>query len=162
MMKVNSEIKEAQVVLVNSENPNKVMSLAEAQDVADELKLDLVEVGVREDGIGVCKTMDYSKYVYKMHKNKAKDKKVELKEVRLTWKISDHDLEVKLNTIRRIILKDKDKVKVTIKFKGREVKMQSDGFELLDKIRAKLKGDGITSTPSKAAGANVYATFEKR
>lgn len=161
MMKVNSEITEARVVIVNSENKDKELSLTEAKSIADESNLDLVQVGLREDGIGVCKLMDYSKYLYKKNKNRSKEKRVEVKEVRLTWKISKHDFDVKVNSIRRIILKDKDKVKVTIIFRGREGKMQSEGFKLLDAIRDTLKADGITSTPSKALGMNVCATFEK-
>lgn len=163
MTKVNDEIREKSIVLVSSEDGStEDMSLSEAKRRAEAANLDLVEVGIRADGAGVCKLMNYSKYLYQQNKKRVKEKRVEVKEIRLTWKISEHDLEVKLKAIRRIIDKDKDKVKVTVQFKGREIKMQSEGFKLLDKIREALKSDNITSTASKVVGVNVCAVFEKR
>lgn len=158
---MNEEIKSSEVKVV-VDGVVSVYGIEDALKLADEVGLDLVQVA-ENDGVPLCKLMDYSKYLFKQAKlaknNKAK--KVELKEVRLTWKISKHDLATKVKNIKRIIGKDGDRVKVTILYKGRELAMVDRGYEIMDEISKELDGVGkLTSNGVKFDGNNVSGIYE--
>lgn len=158
---MNEEIKSSEVKVV-VDGVVSVYGIEDALKLADEVGLDLVQVA-ENDGVPLCKLMDYSKYLFKQAKlaknNKAK--KVELKEVRLTWKISKHDLATKVKNIKRIIGKDGDRVKVTIIYKGRELSMVDRGYEIMDEISKELDGVGkLTSNGVKFDGNNVSGIYE--
>lgn len=158
---MNEEIKSSEVKVV-VDGVVSVYGIEDALKLADEVGLDLVQVA-ENDGVPLCKLMDYSKYLFKQAKlaknNKAK--KVELKEVRLTWKISKHDLATKVKNIKRIIEKDGDRVKVTILYKGRELAMVDRGYEIMDEISKELDGVGkLTSNGVKFDGNNVSGIYE--
>lgn len=114
-----------------------VVSLKYALDIAASEGLDLVEIAPQAVP-PVCKITDYGKMKYELQKKKSEAKKkqkiVEIKEVKVTPSIGEHDYQVKLNSIKRFI-SDGDKVKVTLRFRGREIAKQEFGMALLDKLR---------------------------
>ena len=117
-----------------------VVSTAEAQGMADDIGLDLVEVSPSADP-PVCKILDYGKFKYEEQKKAAearkKQKTIDVKEIKMRPGIDVHDYEVKLRSARRF-LDDGDKVKVTIRFRGREMAHQDLGMKVLDRVREDL------------------------
>ena len=117
-----------------------VLSTEEAQAMADDVGLDLVEVSPNADP-PVCKILDYGKFKYEEQKKAAearkKQKTIDVKEIKMRPGIDVHDYEVKLRSARRF-LDDGDKVKVTIRFRGREMAHQDLGMKVLDRVRKDL------------------------
>lgn len=117
-----------------------VLSTEEAQAMADDVGLDLVEVSPNADP-PVCKILDYGKFKYEEQKKAAearkKQKTIDVKEIKMRPGIDVHDYEVKLRSARRF-LDDGDKVKVTIRFRGREMAHQDLGMKVLDRVREDL------------------------
>jgi translation initiation factor IF-3 len=117
-----------------------VLTTEEAQEMADEVGLDLVEVSPNADP-PVCKILDYGKFKYEEQKKAAearkKQKTIDVKEIKMRPGIDVHDYEVKLRSARRF-LGDGDKVKVTIRFRGREMAHQELGMKVLDRVREDL------------------------
>jgi len=113
-----------------------VVSIREALALAADHSLDLVELSPTATP-PVCKIMDYGRYKYELTKKQQEAKKkqstFQLKEIKIRPKTGDHDLEVKIGHIRRFIER-KDKVKVTVIFRGREITLSNLGRELLKKI----------------------------
>ncbi|NMB12729.1 MAG: translation initiation factor IF-3 [Firmicutes bacterium] len=123
-MRINSEIRARDVRVISPEGEQLgVMSTRDALQVATERELDLVEVAPNARP-PVCRIMDYGKYRYEQTKRqkeaKKKQKVVTVKEVRMTPKIEEHDFQVKTRNAERF-LKDGNKVKVSVRFRGREV-----------------------------------------
>ncbi|MDP7652092.1 MAG: translation initiation factor IF-3 [Rhodospirillales bacterium] len=139
--RVNSDIEIASVRLVNETGEMVgVLATEEAQEMADEVGLDLVEVSPNADP-PVCKILDYGKFKYEEQKKAAearkKQKTIDVKEIKMRPGIDVHDYEVKLRSARRF-LGDGDKVKVTIRFRGREMAHQELGMKVLDRVREDL------------------------
>jgi len=115
-----------------------VIPIEQALATAAEFGLDLVEVSPNVDP-PVCKIMDYGRYRYeqtkKKHEAKKKQASFKLKEIKVRPKTGEHDLQVKIGRIKEFIGK-KDKVKVTVMFRGREIALSRMGMELLEKIAA--------------------------
>jgi len=115
-----------------------VIPIEQALATAAEFGLDLVEVSPNVDP-PVCKIMDYGRFRYeqtkKKHEAKKKQASFKLKEIKVRPKTGEHDLQVKIGRIREFIDK-KDKVKVTVMFRGREIALSRMGMELLEKIAA--------------------------
>ena len=113
------------------------MPLNAALEAAEEAGLDLVEVSPNQE-VPVCKIIDYGKLRYEEQKKKAaakkKQKSVELKEIKMRPNIDVHDYEVKTRSMTRFF-EEGDKVKVTLRFRGREMAHQHLGMELLQKVR---------------------------
>ena len=157
-LSINEEIvaKEVKVIDENGEQLG-VMSVAEAQKIADEKQLDLVEVAPGSDPV-VCKIMDYGKYKYeqtrKEKESKKKQKVVEIKEIRLSSTIDTHDFEFKSKNARKF-LEDGNKVKATIKFKGREVNNTAFGANVLSKFAESLSDVGSTDKAPKLEGRSM-------
>ena len=118
-----------------------VLKTEEAIKKAFELGLDLVEVSPNASP-PVCKIIDYGKYKYQVQKKQAEAKKkqktFEVKEVKLRPGIEDNDYEVKLRSIHRF-LKDGDKVKVTLRFRGREMAYHQRGMDILKKLETAIE-----------------------
>ncbi len=118
-----------------------VVSVAEGIELALESGLDLVEVSPNADP-PVCKVLDYGKYKYEEQKKRnearKKQKVVEVKEIKMRPGIDIHDYEVKMRNANRF-LGHGDKVKFTIRFRGREMAHQSLGMDVLNRIRAELE-----------------------
>ena len=118
-----------------------VLQIEEALKMASEQGLDLVEVSPKANP-PVCKIIDYGKYKYRVQKKQAearkKQKTFEVKEVKLRPGIEEHDYGVKLKSIQRF-LSDGDKVKITLRFKGREMAYQHRGMEILKKLENSIE-----------------------
>lgn len=117
-----------------------VISISKALELAEAAALDLVEVAPGADP-PVCKILDYGKYKYEAQKKKSearkKQKVIDVKEIKMRPGIDDHDYQVKMRNMRRF-LEDGDKVKVTIRFRGREMAHQYLGMNVLDRVREEL------------------------
>jgi translation initiation factor IF-3 len=117
-----------------------IVSLSEGLNMAATVWLDLIEVSPNADP-PVCKIIDYGKYKYEIQKKKAearkKQKIIEVKEIKFHPNIDDNDYEVKLRAIRKF-LDEGCKVKLTLRFRGREMAHQDLGIKLFDRIREQL------------------------
>jgi len=136
--RVNEEIRVREVQLIDQEGKNHgVVAIRQALDIALEAGLDLVEVAPNV-APPVCKILDFGKFKYQEQKKAAearkKQKIVEIKEIKFRPMIDDHDYDVKMRAIRRFF-EEGDKVKVTLRFRGREMAHQELGFKLLDRVR---------------------------
>ncbi len=136
--RANQEIQAAEVQLIDSEGENLgVVPIDEALGKADEAGLDLVEIAPNSKP-PVCKILDYGRYKYKAQKRAAEARKkqtvVNVKEIKMRPNIDTHDYEVKMRNIRRFF-DDGDKVKVTLRFRGREMAHQNLGYDLLMKVK---------------------------
>jgi translation initiation factor IF-3 len=128
-----------------------VMTVREAIAIAEEAGLDLVEISPNAEP-PVCKVLDYGKYKYEMQKKAAearkKQKVIELKEIKLRPTIDDHDFIIKMKAATAF-LKDGDKVKVTMRFRGREMAHQEIAHQVFIRVRAELDTYGkVESDPS--------------
>ena len=121
------------------------MSTREAYELAHERHLDLVEVAPSSSP-PVCRFMDYGKYRYEQSKaekeSKAKRKVQELREVKLKPKVGDHDFDVKARNVQRLI-QDGDRVKVSLRFRGREVVHTDLAIKLLERLFECVKDDAV-------------------
>ena len=128
------------------------MPTQEAMDKATQESLDLVEVAPNSDP-PVCKIMDYGKYKYqtskKLQEGKKKSKTLQLKEIRVRPHTDEHDLDFKIKNIKKFLEK-KDKVKVTVLFKGREMAYMDAGVALLGRIAQDAAEQGtVEQHPTK-------------
>jgi translation initiation factor IF-3 len=145
-LKINEAIRAREVRLIDGEgNQAGVVPTAEALRMAEEAGLDLVEVSPNVEP-PVCKIIDYGKYMFELEKktreSKKKQKIVTLKEIRMQPRIEDHDLDFKSKHIKEF-LDEGDKVKVTIRFRGRELAHTHLGKDVLDNVLKKLGEDGF-------------------
>jgi len=136
--RVNRDIRAVQVQLIDAEGQNRgVVNLTDAQRLAEEAALDLVQI-VPNATPPVCKILDFGKYRFLEQKKTAEQRKrqkvVEIKEIKLRPGIDDHDYEVKMRSVRRFF-EEGDKVKVTLRFRGREMAHQDLGYKLLQRVK---------------------------
>ena len=133
------------------------MPVQEALKIAEEHELDLVEVAPNASPV-VCKIMNYGKYKYeqarKEKESKKKQKALELKEIRVTPNIEEHDFGFKSKNARKF-LEDGNKVKATIKFKGREVNNTAFGANVLLKFAESLEDVGTADKEPKLEGRSM-------
>jgi translation initiation factor IF-3 len=139
--RVNQEIRVRDVQLIDQDGNNQgVVPTHEAIALAEEAGLDLVEIAPNSVP-PVCKLLDFGKFKYQSQKKAAearkKTKTVEVKEIKMRPGIDDHDYDVKMRAIRRFF-EEGDKVKVTLRFRGREMAHQDLGLRLLFKVREEL------------------------
>jgi translation initiation factor IF-3 len=130
-----------EVQLIDDSGTNKgVVSFFDALRLAEEAGLDLVEIAPNSTP-PVCKILDYGKYKFNEQKKAAearkKQKTVEVKEIKLRPGIDDHDYEVKMRAVRRFF-DEGDKVKITLRFRGREMAHQDLGIRLLDRVKLEM------------------------
>ncbi len=143
--RINKQINVERIRLVGEDGEMLgVVPVAEGLKRAQDAGMDLVEVSPNADP-PVCKVLDYGKYKYiqqkKAHEARKKQKVINLKEVKLRPNIDTHDLEVKMRNVHKF-LDAGDKVKLTLRFRGREMSHQEIGKKLLDDIREEL-GDTV-------------------
>jgi translation initiation factor IF-3 len=138
-----------------------IMPPQQALRIAEERGLDLVEVAPTATP-PVCRIMDYGKYLYqlnkKLHEAKKHQKNIVVKEVKFRPNTDEHDYEFKKNHIIRF-LKQGDKVKATVFFRGREIVHQSIGRALLDRLVQELSELGAVEARPKMEGPNLIAIF---
>nr|WP_238525812.1 translation initiation factor IF-3 [Parvularcula bermudensis] len=162
---MNEKIRAANVLLIDEEGEKRgPMPLEEALGLATEAKLDLVEVASGND-TPVCKLMDYGKFKYQQQKKKAEAKKkqkvVEIKEIKMRPNIDKHDYEVKTKAMRRFF-DEGDKVKVTLRFRGREMAHQERGMELLNRVREDFEGTTKVEAMPKLEGRQMMMVLAPR
>ena len=136
--RVNEQIEAEKVRVVNADGEMVgVISKEEGIEIAFEAGLDLVEVSPNADP-PVCKVLDYGKYKYEAQKKaneaRKKQKVIDVKEIKMRPGIDEHDYQVKMRSVRRF-LDEGDKVKMTIRFRGREMAHQELGMKVLDRVR---------------------------
>jgi len=132
-VRVNDQIRVPEVRVLDDRGEQLgVMSSKEALDLAKSKGLDLVEVAPAAKP-PVCKVLDFNKYKYQQKKREKKHRRSELKELRFTTQIQDHDLNTKVRRMRKF-LEQGDKVRVTVIFRGREIVHRSRGEELVKRI----------------------------
>ncbi len=137
--RINRDIRIPEVQLIDLEGQNRgVVQIADALALAEEAGLDLVEI-VPNAKPPVCKILDYGKFRFLEQKKQAEARKrqkiVEVKEIKLRPGIDDHDYDVKMKAIRRFFIEG-DKVKITLRFRGREMAHQDIGYRLLERVKA--------------------------
>jgi len=155
---VNEEIraKEIRVVSVEGEQLG-IMSVKDALRLAQEKELDLVEVAPNAKP-PVCRIMDYGKYRYEQSKREREARKkqriIEIKEIRMTPKIEAHDFQVKVKAAQKF-LKDGDKVKAIIRFRGREIVHAELGKNLLMQLYENVSDLAVLEREPKIEGKNM-------
>ena len=154
---INEEIEFSKVQVVNSEGQKiGLMPTEKAIELAEEEGLDLVLVSPNPSN-PVCKILDYSKYKFEMNKkakeSKKKQKTIEVKEVRISPNIDKHDLEVKAKNASKFIDAG-NKVKVTMRFRGRELNFIDQGKEIMNNFRD-LIIDAQVEKEAKMEGKNL-------
>jgi len=135
-----------------------VMALYQALDLAKKRGFDLVEVAPTAVP-PVCRLMDYGKYKYEQAKKEREMRKSQktsiVREIRLRPKIGDHDFEAKKTSVKKL-LKDGDKVKITIMFRGREITHANLGWRLLEKMMEVLKGTVVIEKQPQMEGSRMF------
>ncbi len=155
---INSAIRDKEVRLIDSDGTMiGIVSAKEAQLKANERELDLVKI-VPNANPPVCKIMDYGKYLYEQNKRDKEAKKkqtiIEVKELRLSAKIEEHDFSFKAkNAIK--FLGSGDKVKVSIRFRGREIAYSKMGREVMEKFAETVKEFGKVDRPPVMEGRTM-------
>lgn len=156
--RVNEEIQGNEFRVIDEDGSMLgIMTRDKALDIARERKLDLVEVSPNANP-AVCKILDYGKFRYAQQKKEKQAKKnqkvMQLKEIRLSAFIGDHDLEVKANNARGF-LKSGDKVKVSLRFRGREMGHKDLGREVMDKFAELCSEEGIVDKKPNMEGRSM-------
>ena len=156
--RMNEQITASEVRVISSNGKQLgIISIREALNIAEDEGFDLVEVS--PDAIPpVCKIIDYGKLKYKEQKSKKEAKKkqktIEVKEIKMRPGIDKHDYEVKIKALSKFI-SGGNKVKVSLRFRGREMEHQNLGMELLKKLIKEVSEYAKVETPPKAEGRQI-------
>jgi translation initiation factor IF-3 len=157
--KLNGEIKIQNIRLTGDGFKGEVVTLKEALALANDLELDLVLVTETND-IGVCKIMNYEKYMYEQSK-KPKNKGLDVKEVKLGPNMADNDLDYRTKHIIEFLQKG-HKVKLTMQFRGREMAFVDKGQELMLKLILNLEDHGSAESIPKLEGKKLISTLKPK
>ena len=163
---MNDEIRGTPRVLLIDDAGEKQgeMPIQAALEAAQEAGLDLVEVAPMAEP-PVCKIMDYGKYRFEEQKKKAetrkKAKRIELKEIKVRPNIDDHDYDVKMKAIHRFF-EEGDKVKITLRFRGRELAHTHIGMDLLNRMRGDLNSLAKVEHEPRFEGRQVVMVLAPR
>ena len=155
---INEEIRDKEIRVISADGAQLgVMSATQALNLAEEKNLDLVKIAPQATP-PVCKIMDYGKYRFEQAKREKEAKKnqrvVDIKEVRLTLNIDTHDFETKVNHAFRF-LNGGDKVKVSIRFRGREMGHPELGGEIMKRFAEACSELAVIEKPAKLEGRNM-------
>ena len=163
---INGQIRDKEVRVI-AENGDQlgVMPVKEAMKLAQEAELDLVKIAPKAQP-PVCKIIDYGKYRYELARKekeaKKKQKTVEVKEVRISPNIDTNDLNTKVNNAKKFIAKG-NKVKVTLRFRGREMSHMQQSKHILDDFAEMLAEVAVVEKPAKLEGRSMSMVLtEKR
>jgi len=157
--RLNREITVPEVRLNGPNNePLGIVPIMDALRMAGEQDVDLVEIAAQADP-PVCRLMDYGKFKYQEQKKaaeaKAKQKVIEVKEVKFRPGTDEGDYHIKMRNLRRFIGEDGDKGKVTLRFRGREITHQEIGMRLLERIRDELADVAVVEHMPKLEGRQM-------
>ena len=155
---MNEKIRAPEVRVIGHDGQQLgIIPIRKALELAAMEHLDLVEVAPNA-APPVCKVMDYGKFKYQQNKRSQEAKKkqtvIQVKEVKIRPKTDEHDLQVKIRHIKRF-LGQKDKAKVTILFRGREIAYADQGTKVLERIKEELKDEIIIEQQPKMEGRNL-------
>ena len=165
-LQINEQIRDKEVRLIGEDGEQLgIVSAKEAQKLAEEAGLDLVKIAPTAKP-PVCKIIDYGKYRYEQARKekeaKKKQKTVELKEIRLSPNIEANDLNTKINAAKKFIVKG-DKVKVTLRFRGREMAHMNQSKYILDDFAEALADVAVVEKAPKVEGRSIGMVLaEKR
>ena len=157
---INEQIRDKEIRLISNDGEQLgIMSARDAQKIADEKSLDLVKISPQAKP-PVCKIMDYSKYKFDQAKRekeaRKKQKTVAVKELRLSPNIDTHDVQVKVkNAIK--FLQEGNKVKISIRFRGRELGRTDAAVEIMNDFAAQVAEYGV-AVPAVVKSGSVYGT----
>jgi translation initiation factor IF-3 len=153
-LRVNEQIRSREVRLIRDDGDQGIMSVSQAMEIARDAGLDLVEVAPQAVP-PVVKILDYGKFRFENEKrlrdSKKKQKLLKLKEIRMQPKIDDHDLDFKSKHIKEF-LSEGNKVKVTIRFRGRELAHTELGFDVMKDVLSRIEGDYAMDKPPAMEG----------
>lgn len=158
--RINEQIRVTPVRVISDEGEQLgIMATDEAIKAAKKVNLDLVEVAPNERP-PVCRIMDFGKFKYQQKKRQHKTHahQMKIKEIRVRPKTGDHDIEVKVNRAREF-LSHKDKVIVTVVFRGRELAHIEEGRRVIDQVLAQLEDVGKVEAPPTHAGRRMVCTL---
>ena len=160
--RLNENITSPEVRLIDAEGEQVgVVSITEAQQLSDDSELDLVEIVPNADP-PVCRIMDYGKYAFeqnkKKHAAKKKQKQVHVKEIKFRPSTEENDYQVKLQNLIKF-LTNGDKVKVTLRFRGREMAHQEYGSRMLERVQGDLDDYGVVEQLPKLEGRQMVMIY---
>lgn len=163
---INEQIRDREVRVVSEDGEQLgVMAIKDAMKLAQDAELDLVKIAPTAKP-PVCKIIDYGKYRYELARKekeaKKKQKTMDVKEIRLSPNIDDNDLNTKANQARKFLEKG-DKVKVSLRFRGREMAHMNMGRQILDRFYHTLEDICVVEKPAKMEGRSMIMFLtEKR
>ena len=163
--KINEAIRAREVRLIDQDGQNVgVVPRVDAQAKATEAGLDLVEISPDAEP-PVCKILDFGKFKYQEQKKAAEARKnqkvVEIKEIKMRPSIDDHDYDVKMRAIKRFF-EEGDKVKVTLRFRGREMAHQELGYRLLQRVKGDLVEDSKVESEPRLVGRQMVMVLSPK
>ena len=162
---INGQIRDKEVRLIGEDGEQKgIMPIKEAMRLAQEAELDLVKIAPKAQP-PVCKIIDYGKYRYELARKekeaKKKQKTVEVKEVRLSPNIDTNDLNTKVNNAKKFISKG-NKVKITLRFRGREMAHVQQSKHILDDFAELLKDIAVVEKQPKLEGRSMSMVLTEK
>ena len=163
---INEQIRDREIRLIGSNGEQLgIMSAREAMKLAEEAELDLVKIAPNAKPL-VCKIIDYGKYRYELARKekeaKKKQKTVEVKEIRLSPNIDTNDLNTKVNAAKKFLSKG-NKVKITLRFRGREMAHIAQSKHILDDFAKEVEDMAVVEKAPKQEGRSISMVLaEKR
>ena len=162
---INGQIRAKEIKLIGENGEQLgIVSLREGLQKAEELNLDLVLVAPSAEP-PVCKIMNYGKYKFEQAKKekeaKKKQKTLEIKEIRITPNIEEHDFGFKCKNARKFI-EDGNKLKITVRFRGREVNNSKMGESVLNRFIEELSDISVVEKNPKLEGKNMFIMLAKK
>lgn len=162
---INEQIRDKEIRLIGADGEQLgIMSAREALKMAEEQELDLVKIAPAAKP-PVCKIIDYSKYKYELARKekeaRKKQKTVELKEIRLTPNIEANDLNTKINAAKKFLAKG-NKVKVTLRFRGREMAHMQGSRHILEDFAAEISELAVIEKAPKVEGRSITMVLAEK
>jgi translation initiation factor IF-3 len=162
---INEQIRDKEVRVIGADGEQLgVMPAAEAMRLAEEAELDLVKIAPNAKP-PVCKIVDYGKFKYEQIRKekdaRKKQKIVEIKEIRMSPNIDTNDLNTKMSAARKFLSKG-NRVKVTLRFRGREMAHMHDSKYILDDFAAALSDVAVVDKPAKVEGRTMTITLAEK
>ena len=162
---INGQIRDKEVRVIGEDGEQKgVMPIKEAMRLAQEAELDLVKIAPKAQP-PVCKIIDYGKYRYELARKekeaKKKQKVVEVKEIRMSPNIESNDLQTKTNAAKKFLTKG-NKVKVTLRFRGREMTHMQSSKHILDDFAESLADVAIIEKAPKVEGRSISMVLSEK
>jgi len=157
-LQINEQIRDKELRVIDSDGTQLgIMPLRRAMELAEQKNLDLVKIAPQANP-PVCKIIDYGKFRFEQAKREKEARKnqhiVEIKEIRLSLNIDKHDFETKAGHARRF-LKEGNKVKVSIRFRGREMAHPQNGLEIMKRFAQELQEESSVEKPAKLEGRSM-------